>query len=101
MEHTTNIIFICQFFNTGILLLLCNANAYGQGIFEKMFKTGYDTDFNQDWFATFGDTIIGAMMFNVWYPFVGEAMWGSIRWLTRVNDRRKANDTGGTACVTQ
>jgi hypothetical protein len=29
MEHITNIVFICQFFNTGILLLMVNANAEG------------------------------------------------------------------------
>jgi len=62
---------------------------------------GYDSDFNSSWFATFGDTIIGAMMFNVWYPIVGEFMWASIRVVKRWNDKRKAEDDNETACVTQ
>lgn len=45
----------------------------------KVFTKGYDTDFNQNWFQTFGDTIIGAMVFNIWYPFVGEILWATIR----------------------
>lgn len=101
MQHITNIIFICQFFNTGILLLLCNANGEGQGIMAKVFTKGYDTDFNQNWFQTFGDTIIGAMVFNIWYPFVGEILWATIRQAKRWVDKSKSESENETACITQ
>ena len=72
MQHITNVVFLCQFFNTGCLLMLCNANFAGQGFFFGSAFKGYDSDFNTNWFEAFGGTIIGAMTFNVWFPFVGE-----------------------------
>lgn len=59
--------------------MLCNANFDGQGFFFGFLFKGYATDFDSKWFETFGDTIIGAMMFNVWYPLIGEFMWAGIR----------------------
>lgn len=104
-RHITNVIFICQFFNTAILLLLCNANAYGQGMLSLVFTGGNATDFNQDWFKTFGNNIIGAMVFNVWYPFIGEAMWATIRqakrWVDACRSESDREEKCGTVCITQ
>jgi hypothetical protein len=39
-----------------------------------MFKGfhGNDTDFNRNWFTSQGDTIVGSMVFNVWFPIAME-----------------------------
>lgn len=102
MQHTTNIIFICQFFNTAIIFLVCNANLHGQGFLAKIFSSGTDTDFNQNWFQAFGDTLIGAMIFGIYYPFIGEGIWGGLRILKRIIDTYRGSDNDGkTACITQ
>lgn len=81
--------------------MLCNANFDGQGFFfGRFFVSGYATDFNSDWFDTFGDTIVGAMIFNIWYPFVGEFIWAGIRSLKRYMDKSKAPEGSTTACTT-
>jgi len=87
MSFITDCVFICQFFNTGFVLMLCSANFDGQGfVFGPWFTNGTVTDFNQAWFDTFGDTIVGAMMFNVYYPIVNEIIWFGIRSAKRLKD---------------
>jgi len=46
MRHITNVVFLCQWFNTGWLLMLCNANMDGQGGPLARLFAGYGTDFN-------------------------------------------------------
>jgi hypothetical protein len=41
------------------------------------------------------------MIFGIWYPFVGEAMWGGIRVLKRCVDKFKSEENNETACITQ
>jgi len=47
---------------------------------------GGDSDFNDDWFANIGDTIVGSMVFNVFFPVVMEVLYFSIRSLKRILD---------------
>lgn len=77
MKYITDCVFICIFFNTGFLLMLCNSNLTEQSyLWGALFK-GNDSDFNQNWFTSMGDTIVGSMKFNVWFPVVMEIMnWG-------------------------
>lgn len=47
MSFITDCVFICQFFNTGFVLMLCSANFDSQGFFWGGFFTdGTFTDFN-------------------------------------------------------
>lgn len=41
------------------------------------------------------------MIFNIWYPFVGEFIWAGIRSLKRYMDKSKAPEGSTTACTTQ
>lgn len=109
MSFITDCVFICQFFNTGFVLMLCSANFDNQGFFfGGWFRDGVFSDFNQSWFDTFGDTIVGAMRFNCWYPVASEIMWFSIRLAKRLWDQVfLEKDPGGdetkdqkTKCVT-
>lgn len=74
-ELITNVVFVCQFFNTAILLLLVNANLKPQEIpIISTFFTGNIADFDEYWFNDIGNTIVGAMIFNVYFPvaeFIG------------------------------
>lgn len=83
----TNGIFIVQFFNTALLLLLVNANLDEQsGLFSLVFS-GAVPDFNSWWFSDIGNTLVGAMMFNVYWPVFEFFMWFGYRTLFRQLDR--------------
>jgi len=92
--YITNMVFICTFFNTGILPMLCTANLEGQlppFITNALSLKGDSSDFNQNWFVNIGDTIVGSMMFNIYYPAVMEAGWFGLRTLKRLLDKRGAS----------
>jgi hypothetical protein len=67
-ELITNGVFIVQFFNTAILLLLVNANFYEQASWLGWVFNGSLTDFQSVWFNDIGYTLVGAMMFNIYWP---------------------------------
>jgi hypothetical protein len=90
MSFITNSVFICIFFNTGFLLMLCNANLTEQSYLFGAFFKGNISDFNQNWFTSMGDTIVGSMKFNVWFPIVMEIINWSMRYGFRTLDRVKA-----------
>jgi hypothetical protein len=81
---TTNGIFIVQFFNTAILLLLCNANLYEQGL--GIFN-GKLSDMEAVWFNDIGSTLVGAMMFNIYWPIMEFCAWLGLRIGFRMLDR--------------
>ncbi len=41
---------------------------------------GTMADFNATWFRTVGNVIIGAMMFNLYYPILEAGLYFLIRW---------------------
>ena len=86
MKYTTDAVFICQFFNTGFLLMLCNANLKSQSPLLSVFA-GSDSDFNRNWFKSIGDTIVQAMVFNIWFPIAMEIMWFAMRTAFRLKDQ--------------
>jgi hypothetical protein len=98
MRYTTDAVFICQFFNTGFLLMLCNANLTEQSSLLSMFD-GTDSDFNQSWFSSIGDTIVGSMKFNIYFPIAMEFMWFGMRTAFRLKDKVGAGESG-TNCKT-
>ena len=90
MIYITNMVFICQFFNTGILPMLCTANLEGQlppKIVNFFNLKGGSTDFNQNWFTNIGDTIAAAMIFNIIFPVGMEICWFMYRTFFRLLDR--------------
>ena len=72
LEKTVMLTFYVVFLNTGILLLMVNANMMEQPI--PLGLDGPMSDFNSDWFRITGNTIRSTMVFNAYYPileFVG------------------------------
>jgi len=47
-----------------------------------------------------GNTLIGSMKFNVWYPIANDCLWFGIRTLKRVIDKLRAPDGKQTNCIT-
>ena len=86
LSWTTNITFYVQFFNSGVLLMLINANLTEQP-FSLGLNSGSLSDFNAAWFKTIGNVLVGAMMFNMYYPVIEACMYGGIRFLGRCRDR--------------
>jgi hypothetical protein len=87
LQYITSCIFVCQFFNTGFLVMLVNANLNGQGwILGKIFN-GSESDFSLRFFTTTGDILVGSMMFNTWFPVMMEFGWFGYRVFFRVLDQ--------------
>ncbi len=83
----TNGVFLVQFFNTALLLLLVNANLDEQSGFFSIFFSGAVPDFNSWWFSDIGNTLVGAMMFNIYWPVFEFFMWFGYRTLFRQLDK--------------
>lgn len=71
----TNGVFYAQFFNTGFLLLLVNANAteHNPEFITKYMKGPYH-DYMPDWYLDVGLKITQAMVINSIMPYVGVAV---------------------------
>jgi len=66
--------------------MLINANLAEQP-FSLGLKSGSLSDFNSRWFKTIGNVLVGAMMFNMYYPVIEAVMYYAIRSLGRCRDR--------------
>lgn len=91
----TNGVFIVQFFNTGMLLLLVNANLEEQSSILGMIFGGGAADFDSAWFSQIGNTLISAMMFNIYWPLIEFFVFWGMRCGFRLLDRgcTSCNDT--------
>ena len=65
----TIVTFLCQFFNTGFILLLINADMREQP-FSFGVIYGKNGDFNAEFFQQTGDILISTMLFNSFYPLI-------------------------------
>lgn len=74
MKYITNAVFLSVFFNTGLLIMLCNSDLEDQGLLglSQIFTGGKNSDFNANWFTSQGDTIVKAMVANCYFPFFFE-----------------------------
>ena len=80
-------VFFCQFFNTGFLLLLVDANFTQQGnSFFFQYFDGKQSDFNQNWYKKTGDTIVGSMLFNSFFTVILEGIFFGLRYAKRMWD---------------
>ena len=98
MGYITDSVFICIFFNTGFLLMLCNSNLTEQGYLMGAIFKGNDSDFNMNWFTSMGDTIVGSMLFNVWFPIAMEIGYWMMRTSFRLYDKAMAPEGQMTSC---
>lgn len=69
MIYITYAVFFTTFLNT-IMVLFVNANLTNQSIILGSIFNGADPDFNNRWFISIGDTVIGASIVNIFTPLV-------------------------------
>lgn len=89
--YITDVVFVCIFFNTAILPMLCMANFEQQlpkGIVNAFNLKGDASDFTQNWYVNLGDTIVGSMKFNIIFPIGMEIGFFGLRFLKRFLDKR-------------
>ena len=74
--------------------MLCTANVESQfpKIAALLGLKGAITDFNVNWFTNIGDTIVGSLKFNIFFPVVMEVGWFSLRLLKRILDKTSGDD---------
>jgi hypothetical protein len=93
LSSITNGVFIAQFFNTGFLLLLVNANMteHEPEALTKHFK-GPFYDYMPRWYAEVGMKIVQTMMINSILPYVGLTTAFVIPWIKRGIDSKFSKD---------
>lgn len=79
--------FVVQFFNTAILLLLCNANLSEQGKLGSLFSFGSIPDFDAMWFNQIGYSMVYAMAYNIFWPLMEFCIYWGMRFTFRAMDR--------------
>lgn len=98
MKYITRAVFIAQFFNTGLLLMIVNADFSKLGIpFISKFLRGNDPDFNQRFFIQVGDAVVGAMKVNMYMPAIEAIGQAVVRELKRLLDRKFTSDVFKTS----
>lgn len=97
-EHTKSLrssiisvfVFILQYLNTGVLLLMVTANFKEQGIDPYHLFHGSRTDFGMLWYSETGDTIVQTMILtNIILPILIEMGNSFYRTSLRYLDKRK------------
>ena len=103
-NYTMVSIFIGQFVNTAILLLLNSANFKdidgGKGPLSYIFMVGDLTDFNVEWYRSVGSIIMKTMFMTALWPLIEFAMFYSLMNFSRWMDRGFGNDSFMTSMPT-
>lgn len=101
MTYITDSVFLCQFFNTGFLLMLCGANLTDQPVLGHLgMPVGSMSDFNSAWFDQLGATIAGSLTFGAWFPIANEFAQKGRRLTMILLDRIRAPSGGLTKKTT-
>lgn len=93
LSSITNGVFYAQFFNTGFLLLLVNANLQERGpvFITKYFSQNY-TDYMPAWYADVGQKITQTMLINSFLPYITLTTGFVIPWIKRGLDNKFSGD---------
>jgi len=93
LSSITNGVFVAQFFNTGILLLLINGNMsehWPHFLTDRV--TGPFYDYYPQWYSNVGSKIVNAMRINAILPYVGLVSAFVVPWGKRLLDRSFSSD---------
>lgn len=82
----TNGVFVAQFFNTAILILLVNANLGELGIPGGSLFSGPFNDYTDRWYSIVGAQIVKTMIINALMPPISEAIPYVLKWFERRGD---------------
>ena len=80
-----NSVFYVTFFNSSIIMILSSIRLDGR-YFNKFFN-GLFSDINAYWYMSIGESIVFAMVLNMFYPIIEFFLFWLIRWITRKIDQ--------------
>lgn len=86
MTKITNGVFVALFFNTGILLLLTNANFSDVSPFLGKIFSGTYYDYSPQWYAMVGSVLVSTMNLNAFMPPIYEGIANATQWLFQTMD---------------
>jgi len=96
-NYTMITIFVGQFINTAVLIVLNNASFKdfdnGNGPLSLVFFVGTETDFSVGWYKVVGTTIMRTMTSQAIWPLIEFGMFYAIMNFTRCLDRGFGSDT--------
>ena len=96
-NYTMITIFVGQFINTAVLIVLNNASFKdfdgGDGPLSLVFSVGTETDFTVTWYKTVGTTIMRTMTSQAIWPLIEFGMFWSLMNFSRCYDRGFGSDT--------
>ena len=99
-NYTMVSIFVGQFVNTAVLLLLNSANFKdvdgGKGPLSLVFSVGELTDFNVEWYRSVGSVIQQTMFMTALWPIIEFGIFWSLMNFSRWYDRGFGSDTFST-----
>jgi len=86
MTKIVNGVFIALFFNTGILLVLTNANLSDVSGWLSAVFSGTFYDYSPKWYANVGSVLVSTMLLNAFMPPIFEAITNGTAWLFQTMD---------------
>ena len=82
LSSIANYVFAAQFFNTGLLLLIINANMTEHKPFWiTKYINGTYYDYSVNWYYNIGEIIVQTMTINALLPYITIGMGFGIPWL--------------------
>lgn len=81
MSKIVNGVFVALFFNTGILLLLTNANVSDVAEWLSGVFGGKYYDYSPQWYANVGSVLVSTMLLNAYMPPLYELIANATVWL--------------------
>ena len=96
MTRIINGVFIVLFFNTGILLLLVNANLNDvSSLLGNVFDARF-YDYSPQWYVSVGDKLVQTMLLNAFMPPIYEAINAVQTWALQAKDAKMFKCCGVT-----
>lgn len=90
-------VFLLQFFNTGPLLLLINADFSELEVpLLNKLQPGPHSDFGPKWYQFVGETLINTMCFNLMWPVMEFVIFYALRTFWRLKDMNFGWNRGTT-----
>ena len=86
MSKIVNGVFVALFFNTGLLLLLTNANVSDVSDWLSNVFSGQFYDYSPKWYANVGSVLVSTMYLNAFMPPVYELIANATVWLYQMMD---------------
>jgi len=99
LTSITNGVFYAQFFNTGLLLTLVNANMteHKPGFLTQFFNSGDFYDYFPLWYSNVGKTIVQTMFINSIKPYIELAVTSNLPKVLRMMDNSNPYKTKKTS----